>query len=188
MVTTGRLHGFESIAEQKLLLALDFIGDVTDLVSQPMRMKFTTSSGSAEHIPDFLVATHSGTWLIDVRPGDRVEEQDRIKFAASAEAALVSDWHYLVVTGWRPQVLAVLEDLSAQRRALRDPLGIQDELLDVAAYGPLAYGDLVTATSYPAIGRAHALHLLWQRRLGLDLSMPLTDRTLIWASAKTAQT
>jgi hypothetical protein len=184
MVSTGRLHGFESIAEQKLLLALDFIGDAVDLVSQPMRMKFTTLSGSAEHIPDFLVVTRSGTRLVDVRPGDRVKDGDRIKFAASAEVALVCDWQYLVVTGWKPQVLAVLDDLSAQRRPLKDPLGIQKELLDAAARGPQTYGELVAATSYPAIGRAHALHLLWHRRLGIDLSAPLNDRTLVWACGK----
>jgi hypothetical protein len=184
MVSTGRLHGFESIAEQKLLVALDFIGDVTDLVSQPMRMKFTTRSGSTEHIPDFLVVTRSGTWLVDVRPGDRVKDDDRIKFAASAEVALVCDWQYLVVTGWKPQVLAVVDDLSAQRRPLTDPLSIQEELLDAAARGPRTVGELVAATSYPAIGRAHALHLLWCRRLGIDLSTPLNDRSLIWLSAK----
>jgi hypothetical protein len=176
------LHGFESIAEQKLLLAWDFIGDLVDLVSQPMRLRFTTASGSAEHIPDFLALTRSGTWLVDVRPADRIGDEDRIKFAASAEVALACGWQYLVVTAWRPQVLAVLEGLSAQRRPLKDPLDIQDELLDAAAHGPQSFGRLVAATSYPAIGRAHALHLLWCRRLGIDLGQPLNDKTLVWAS------
>jgi hypothetical protein len=184
MVSTGRLHGFESIAEQKLLLAWDFIGDVVDLVSQPMRMKFTTLTGSAEHIPDFLVVTRGGTWLVDVRPHDRIKDEDRIKFAATAEAALVCDWQYLVVAGWKPQVLTVLDALSAQRRPLDDPLGIQEELLDAAERIPRAYGKLVAATSYPVVGRAHALHLLWHRRLGIDLTAPLNDRTLVWASGE----
>lgn len=184
MVSTGRLQGFESIAEQKLLLALDFIGDIVDLVSQPVRLKFTTLDGLAEHIPDFLAVTLGGTWLIDVRPGERVQDEDRIKFAAAAEAALVSDWQYLVVTGWRPQVLAVLDDLSAQRRVLQDPLGLQSQLREAATIGPRPFGDLVAATSYPAIARAHALHLLWHRELGVDLGMPLNDQALVWISGK----
>lgn len=182
MVSTGRLHGFESIAEQKLLLAWDFIGDLVDLVSQPLRLTFSTVGGPASHTPDFLAVTRSGTWLVDVRPADRVGDEDRIKFAASAEAALACGWQYLVVTGWRPQVLPVLDALSAQRRPLKDPLGIQDELLDAAACGPQPFGELVTATSYPAIGRAYALHLLWHRRLGIDLGRPLHDKALVWAS------
>ncbi|MGH3410030.1 MAG: TnsA-like heteromeric transposase endonuclease subunit [Streptosporangiaceae bacterium] len=172
MVSTGRLHGFESIAEQKLLLAWDFLGDLMNLVSQPMRLRFTTTSGPVSHIPDFLAVTRSGTWLVDVRPADRIGDEDRIKFAASAEVALACGWQYLVVTAWRPQVAAVLDALSAQRRPLRDPLGIQDQLLDAAASSPQPFGRLVAATSYPAIGRAHALHLLWRRRIGIDLTAP----------------
>ncbi|WP_405144379.1 TnsA-like heteromeric transposase endonuclease subunit [Sphaerisporangium sp. NBC_01403] len=181
MVSTGRLHGFESIAEQKLLLALDFTGDVTEVISQPMRLRFTTQDRPVEHTPDFLAVTRNGTWLIDVRPGNLIEHDDRIKFAASAEAALACGWQYVVVTGWRPQVLTVLDGISAQRRPLKDPLGIQDELLEAAARGPQSYGQLVAATPYPTIGRAHALHLLWHRRLGLDLTRPLNDQTIVWS-------
>jgi hypothetical protein len=180
MVSTGQLHGFESIAEQKLLLALDFLGDVADLVSQPMRIRFAASGGLVEHIPDFLVVTRGGTRLFDVRPGDRIKDEDRLKFAAAAEVALVCGWQYAVVVGWKRQVLTVLDDLSAQRRPLKDPLGIQDDLLKRAAHGPHMFRDLVAASSYPAIGRAHALHLLWYRRLGIDLSAPLGDQTLVW--------
>jgi hypothetical protein len=182
MVSTGRLHGFESIAEQKLLLAWDFIGDLVDLVSQPLRLTFSTASGPASHTPDFLAVTRSGTWLVDVRPADRIGDEDRLKFAASAEAALACGWQYLVVTGWMPQVLPALDALSAQRRPLEDPLGIQGQLLDAAARSPQPFGELVTATPYPAIGRAHALHLLWYRRLGIDLGVPLNDKALVWAS------
>jgi hypothetical protein len=35
MVSTGRLHGFESLEERPLLLALDFAGEVEEVLSQP---------------------------------------------------------------------------------------------------------------------------------------------------------
>ena len=85
--------------------------------------------------------------------------------------------HRLAATGYRRS-----DALSAQRRPLSDRLGIQDELLGAAARGPQPFGRLVAATSYPAIGRAHALHLLWHRRLGIDLGRPLNDKTLVWVS------
>ena len=46
--------------------------------------------------------------------------------------------------------------------------------------GPAAFGDLVAATPLPAVARAHALHLLWRRRLGTDLSRPLGDGSPVW--------
>ncbi len=67
-VSTGGHHGFESLEEQRFLLALDFAGGVTDLVSQPFRLRVQTTAGWREHIPDFLAVTGYGVHLIDVRP------------------------------------------------------------------------------------------------------------------------
>jgi len=186
VVSTGRLHGFESVAEQRLLLALDFLG-VTDLLGQPMTLRFaTTGGGTAEHVPDFLAVTPSGVLLVDVRPAGRIGDRDRVKFAATAEAALSAGWGYLVVAGWRGQVQATLDALSARRRPLSDPLGIQGQLLDAAAGGPLPFGDLVRRTAYPVIGRAHAIHLLWRRQLGVDLARPLGDESAVWPAGRRA--
>jgi hypothetical protein len=101
-------------------------------------------------------------------------------FAAAGEAALASGWRYGVVTGWRPHVLATLDALSAQRRGLDDRLGLQGELVQALRAGPRWFGELVAATSLPAVARAHALHLLWHRRLGVDLAHPLRDGSLVW--------
>lgn len=182
LVSTGRHHGFESIAEQRLLLALDFTGGLVDVLAQPFRLGFATATGWRAHIPDFLVLTGGGGVLIDVRPGDRIGDEDRVCFAAAREAALAVGWRYLVVTGWRPHVQTALDTLSAQRRPLRDQLGVQAELMSVAASGPRSFGELVAATRLPAVARAHALHLIWHRRLGIDLSAPLCDATVVWAS------
>jgi hypothetical protein len=45
MVSTGRLHGFESLEERSLLLALDFLGEVEEVLSQPFRLKFEAAGG-----------------------------------------------------------------------------------------------------------------------------------------------
>jgi hypothetical protein len=77
-----RLHGFESLTEQKLV-AWDFLGDLMDVVPQPFRLAFTTASGPSSHFPDFLMITRSGTWLVDVPPADRIGDEDQIKFTSS---------------------------------------------------------------------------------------------------------
>jgi hypothetical protein len=182
LVCTGRHHGFESLAEQRLLQVVDFLG-VRDVVSQPLELRLSTVEGWVRHVPDFLVVGHDGTWLVDVRPAGRVGDDDRLRFAASAEVALVAGWRYVVVTGWQPHVMSVVDVLSAQRRPLADPLGVQPQLLAAAGAGPVEFAALVAATSWPVVARAHALHLLWHRRLALDMAAPLGERTPVWAVA-----
>lgn len=185
LVSTGRHHGFESVAEQRVLLALDFAGGLVDVLSQPFRLRFATADGRREHIPDFLALTSTGILVIDVRPGDRIGKDDRVGFAATAEVALSCGWRYAVAAGWRPNVMTTVDTLSAQRRPLADPLGLQAVLLATAAAERRPFGDLVAATALPAVARAHLVHLLWRRRLGVDLTQPLTDASLVWSpSAK----
>jgi hypothetical protein len=182
MVSTGRVHGFESLEEQSLLLALDFTGAVEDVLPQPFTLRFETAGGGfREHVPDFLAVFRDGSrWLFDVRPARLVKEDDATCFAAAAEAALEAGWRYSVVAGWRPNVRTGIDALSAQRRDLQDRLGLQDRMLRAVSAGPAAFGDRVGATPLPAVARAHALHLLWRRRLGTDLSRPVCDASLVW--------
>src|SRR5215470_14473758 len=82
LVSTGRHPGTESMEEARLLLALDFAGNLIDVVSQPMRLRFDTAERRRSHTPDFLAVTRSGVWLIDVRPEHLIREEDLESFAA----------------------------------------------------------------------------------------------------------
>ncbi|MFG2716622.1 TnsA-like heteromeric transposase endonuclease subunit [Streptomyces goshikiensis] len=178
MVSTGRHHGFESLEEQRLLLALDFTR-VSEVLPQPMRLRFEHAEGSAEHIPDFLAFTEGGCWLLDVRPGGLIRDLDALKFAAAAETATACGWRYSVVTGWRAHVQTNLDALSAQRRPLTDPLGLRDQVRSALARGPLPFKRLAEETSLPAVARAQLVHMLWHRELAIDLSRPLADSSLV---------
>jgi hypothetical protein len=180
LVSTGRHHGFESVAEQRLLLALDFVGGVSEVLSQPFRLRFASAEGWRVHVPDFLAVTTDGALLVDVRPAPRIGADDRVCFAAAAEVAAACGWGYLVVTGWRQPAWSTVDALSAQRRPLADPLGVTLLLLDAVRCGPVMFADLVAATLLPAVARGFALHLIWHRRLGVDLAQPLTDRARVW--------
>lgn len=57
MVSTGRHHGFESMAEQRLLVAVDSAGGVLEVLAQPFRLGFSVVTGWREHVPDFLIRT-----------------------------------------------------------------------------------------------------------------------------------
>ncbi|MGW5660691.1 hypothetical protein ACWEWG_11370 [Streptomyces sp. NPDC003758] len=54
MMSTGRLHGCESLEEQSLLLALDFLR-VLEVLSQPFCLEFEHVAGRSRHTPDYLV-------------------------------------------------------------------------------------------------------------------------------------
>jgi hypothetical protein len=182
MVSTGRHHGFESMEEARVLLALDFAGDVIDVVSQPMRLRFEAGGGWREHTPDFLAVTRAGTWLIDVRPERLIKDGDRESFAAAAEVALACGWAYVVVARWREHVVPAVDVMSSQRRPLRDPLGLQPGLLAAAA-GGFTFGELAAGSPYEPVARAQLLHLLWRRRLGVDMSWPLGDGSAVRLAA-----
>ncbi|MGW7315794.1 hypothetical protein [Streptomyces sp. NPDC054854] len=53
------------------------------------------------------------------------------------------------------------------------------ELLELTAEQPRRLGELVAATSRPTLARAYVLHLLWSRRLTVDLALPLGDESWI---------
>jgi hypothetical protein len=178
MVSTGRHHGFESLQEARLLLALDFAGGLLDVISQPLKLVFDATDGWHDHTPDFLAVTRAGVWLIDVRPEHLIKAEDLVKFAASAEAALAFGWRYVVAARWREHVVAALDAFSSQRRPMADPLGLQPVLLDLARE-EISFGEAVAASGCEPVARAQLLHLLWRRRLGVDLAEPLADRSVL---------
>ncbi|WP_457492457.1 hypothetical protein [Streptomyces sp. P5_D11] len=115
MVSTGRLHGFESLEEQQLLLALDYFG-VPEVLPQPFHLDFECSEGEKWHVPDFLaVMSDRRLWLFDVRPEILIEGEDSVKFAATAQSASACGWRY-------PEELSRIERETVVSRLVRDGL------------------------------------------------------------------
>jgi len=179
LMTTDRHHGFESHEEERLLLVADFAAGLVEALCQPFQLRFLSEGKAIRHTPDFLLVTEAGLFLIDVRPADRIKPEDALKFAATAEVALSAGWQYGVVAGWRQHVWTYVDALSAERRPLPDVLATQGQLREAAAQGPLPFGELAERCRIPAIARAHAIHLLWHRHLGVDLSGPFGDASLV---------
>jgi hypothetical protein len=180
MQATGRMHGFESLAERRLLLAVDFTTAADEVLSQPFRLRFSSKDGKGEHTPDFLLISGGGGWLLGVRPAHLVKQRDVLRFAAARQAADAAGWRYSVVTGWRREVMTGLETLSARRRPLTDPLGLHDRVRELVAERPRRLGELVEATAVPPVARVHVVHLLWHRWLAVDLATPLGDGSWIY--------
>lgn len=87
LATTGRQHGFESLAERRLLLVLDFVGGFDEVPARPFRLRFSSSEGKGSHIPGFLVLAAGASWLVDVRPEGLISAEDEVRFAAAVQVA-----------------------------------------------------------------------------------------------------
>ncbi|PNE43456.1 TnsA-like heteromeric transposase endonuclease subunit [Streptomyces noursei] len=174
MVSTGRLHGFESLEEDRLLRVLDFCGRVQVLISQPFRMRFEADGRWRRHTPDYLVVSDDGIFVVDVRPAGLIKPEDMESFAATHEVSLVCGWRYVVAAGWLPHVQASLDAMYARRRSTGDPLNLRPGLLAAAEQGA-TFGEASNGSQFWPVARAQLLNLLWHRRLGVDLSEPLTN-------------
>ncbi|MER7468867.1 TnsA-like heteromeric transposase endonuclease subunit [Streptomyces sp. NPDC097981] len=174
MVSTGQLHGFESLEEDWLLRALDFCGHVQILLSQPFRMRFEANGRWRRHTPDYLVVSDDGVFVVDVRPAELIKSEDEESFAAAHELSLACGWRYVVAAGWLPHVQASLDAMYARRRPMSDLLNLRPGLLAAAEQG-LTFGEAANESQFWPVARAQLLNLLWQRRLGVDLSKSLTN-------------
>ena len=96
--TMGKLVGFESRVERGHLVAFDFAPEVTAIVSQPFWLCWRTLAGkAARHAPDFLTRLAGrGALVIDSRPRDVADDDDRLAFAATRRACEVLGWAYAV--------------------------------------------------------------------------------------------
>src|SRR5262249_59795894 len=116
---------------------------------------------------------------VEVGPEPLIGKADMESFAAAAELAVACGWRYVVAARWREHVSSTLDALSSQRRPLSDPLGLRPGPLAAAARPGARFGEVVAASGCEPVARAQLLHLLWHRRLGIDLAEPLADRPLL---------
>ncbi|WP_030221271.1 TnsA-like heteromeric transposase endonuclease subunit, partial [Streptomyces bikiniensis] len=88
--TCAELAGDESWVELGRLMRLDCDPGVVAMASQPFRLPWRRSGDRARRIsrtPDCFVRLRDGTGVVlDVRPDDRIEPEDAVKFEVTATA------------------------------------------------------------------------------------------------------
>lgn len=183
MQSLGRQVGFESLEEQRLLLALDFDGGARDVLTQPFALRYLHQRQWRTHVPDYLVRGGGPPTVVNVRPAARIEDDDRRSFAAVEAVCDRLGWRHEVAAGWTQPAMSVVDTLSAHRRPLADPLGVADQLRALLAdRGPQPLGTLAAATTCDAIARAFVCALLWHGEATVDLARPLGDRSVVAAT------
>lgn len=180
--TMGRRIGFESWVERDHLIALDFDRAVTAVVSQPFWLVWPTLAGKTRrHAPDFFVrVADGGVLVVDSRPVERIGERDR-------EGFTVTQW-VCDQLGWRYAVWGVLDGvLIANQRWLagyRHPRcfeGVVAGRLREVFARPQALMVGAERAGDPIATLPVLFYLLWRHELVTDLSLVLSDRSLVRA-------
>jgi hypothetical protein len=185
LATTGRHVGYESLLERAHLTLLDFDLDVVAVAAQPFVLQWPEGRRLAQHIPDFFVRHADGrASVVDVKPRARVSERDRVVFAAVREACAEVGWSHRVRHEPAALLLRNVEWLAGYRRQVCDNPRIARVLLG-ACYSPTPLGEV--AAAYPVAEQARPVlfHLLWRQRIACDLSMRLSDASLLTAVSAT---
>lgn len=186
--STNRRHvDFESLLEREYLLVADAADDIVAIAAQPLAMLWPRStSGHRNHVPDFFVRLVSGDGrLVDVRSSERVEENAE-QFALTRSVCDQVGWQYEVFTGLAPEVSANLRWLAGYRHDRSAPHPDMVEVILGCFGAPIPFGEALSRVQSQSglsaeIAAANLLHLIWSRRLNVDLHRPLTNASEVWA-------
>jgi hypothetical protein len=178
---TSRTHvGFESWLERDHLMLMDFDPVVAAVASQPFWLRWRDEDDRARrHAPDYFARRRDGSAVVvDVRPDDRIPERDAGTFAVTAAACEAAGWDYRRSGDLDPVLVANVRWLSRYRHPRCLVPGIAAALLEAFACGRGLFEGAEMAgdrlATLPVL-----FHLMWQRRLAADLSVPLGRATAV---------
>jgi hypothetical protein len=183
--TMGRRVGFESWVERGHLVALDFDPAVTAIVSQPFWLSWRTPAGKVRrHAPDFFARLAGGGALVaDSRPRDAADDGDREAFAATRMACGLLGWGYAVCGAMDAVVAANHRWIAGYRHPRCGEPETEARLLE--AFGPgRALMEGAEAAGDPLATLPVLFHLMWRRELAADLSLVLSDRTVVRSAGR----
>lgn len=189
-VETTQSHvQFESRLESRFLVWADWEPDVIGVSSQPLAILWPRGGSRKSHVPDYFIreANGAGT-VIDVRPLDRVEK-DRDQFEATRDLCREVGWGYRVWTGLDRFEMDGIAFVSGYRFARCAPSPeVREALLEV--YGsPIPLEEGLRWVGHRAGVEQNVVltglyHLVWAHELAMDMSAPLSLRTLVGRSQR----
>lgn len=180
--TTGTLVGYESLLERNRVLLADFDTTVTGIVSQPFWLSGLDDGAQRRHAPDYLLADRGGSVVVvDVKPAGMCDEP---KVASVLEwtgrLCRSRGWRYEVFHGADPVMMSNLRFLTQGRRSMF----LNEECVSAVAKAGrsgMTLGQIESRVSgFDQLDvRACALALLWRQEWTTDLSLPLSNRSVI---------
>ena len=176
-------HGhviYESRLELARLLYADFDSNVNRIVAQPFLLTIDINGRTRRHIPDFLLVTDTGAVVVDVKPQHRLADPKvSSTFAWTRTVVNARGWRYEVASEPPVIELANIRFLAGYRRsALVDDALVRQVRAAEIDGATLAEAMKQIREPAPTV-RATILHLMWTQELIIDMTQPLTARTVI---------
>jgi hypothetical protein len=171
---------YESRLELARLLYADFDTHVNRIVAQPFLLTTELNGQARRHIPDFLLITDTGALVVDVKPRHRLADPKvSSTFAWTRTVMNGRGWRYEVASEPPAIELANIRFLAGYRR----PHLVDDALVRhvrAAGIDGVTVAEAVKQVRGPApTVRATLLHLMWTQEVIVDMTQPLTTRTLL---------
>jgi hypothetical protein len=164
---------------------LDFDPAVTAFAAQPFWLSWrdATSGRRRSHVPDFFARLVDGSGLVvDCRPAERVDDRSAMSFAATRAACEAAGWSYRLVGVMDVVRAGNLRWLAGFRHPRHGECPLT--MAVVAAFGvPAPLFAQAAAVGDPIAVLPVVFYLLWRGVLRADLSLPLSDQTLVHGGA-----
>lgn len=167
---------YESARRLAFLVQLDQQGGVVQIGARPCRLLFRTGATATFHDPDFLAEHASGDQVLyDMRAAGGITEKVRRRFDETLRVCRQVGWQYQVLTEPSPIRAGNLAFLRPARLSRCHPEpGVFEQLLGVFAAGrPVGQGAAMVNRGHPATVMPFVKHLIWHRRLMVDLDVRL---------------
>lgn len=196
----GSSVAFESTLERDFFLILEFDPTVLDYWEQPVRIEYEargrirtyTPDVFVRHLRDAIPGINLRPWLCEVKPLAVLRAEKAAlepKFRAAEEFARKRGWEFRVFTEReiRGPYLENAKFLLPYRNAPPDTAHVRlllELVLDVEETDPEELLRRVTSDKWERATVVPALwHLVATKRIGTDLTLPLTMRSRIWRMA-----
>ncbi|MFW0797008.1 TnsA-like heteromeric transposase endonuclease subunit [Gordonia sp. CPCC 205515] len=169
----------ESALEAETLLWLDFVGEIRQIASQPMKIAFADGS---THFPDFFAVLRNGDQVVyDVKPSERMTAVALEQFSKTVEVCAVVGWRHAVIHEVHPVKIRNLEWLRAARHSRYHPGTDELSRLALAFATPRSFRDGALAADLrrPYLAAAHMRHLLWHGYLRTDFESNITESSTV---------
>lgn len=179
---------FESGLERLRLQFLDFDREVTTYFTQPFTLEWEEDGKTYHYTPDVMVIRKSGQRVVeDVKPA-RFHDSPRNSraFRAAAEALPSVGIRFELWAPPEPTVVRNVQYLAGYRRTPATLSEYMRPILAALREGPRELAALADETGLAPFTLPVIYHLIWNHRIGLDLSQPLSWTTqLTWQRSDT---
>jgi hypothetical protein len=160
---------------------LEFAGEVGRIAAQPFRVLFRSGAAAVRHDPDFFALHRNGDQVVyDVKPAARMTSEARAQFEETARVCDLIGWRHRVLHEPDPTVTVNLDFLRpARHRRCHPHSEVLKQILGVFATGrEIGEGREMVNRRSPELALPYIKHLIWHRRLAVDLTARLDFGTV----------